>query len=339
MFTSLNASLKTRQAIYNALAPKAPPAVAERFSQISPRDYDELEDYLTQHYFTRTISNDLTVVNEYLSGNDGKMDMYNHLHARLDGFRQTIVPWLNDAMSLDGANILEIGCGTGSSTVALAEQGAHVVGVDIDDASLKVARKRSSIYDVNADFHIANATEVHEKFSDRKFDFIIYFACLEHMTHNERLSSMRSTWNMLDSGGLWCVIETPNRIWYDDHHTAHMPFFMWLPDDLAFKYSKYSPRKKFNSSFDEYSEASFLKFLRAGRGVSYHEFELAMGDPERLDIVSSLSTYSNKRGKLWALGRSLTRSRNSQYESFLRKVCPRLHKGFLDAALDLIIRK
>jgi 2-polyprenyl-3-methyl-5-hydroxy-6-metoxy-1,4-benzoquinol methylase len=332
-------SLQSKQLIYRAIAPKVPQHLANNFKTPSSSNSEHMAEYLAKHYFSKTISDQPDVVKTYLASEEGAVDMSNQSSQRLQRFRSAIIPWLDDAKPLAGARILEIGCGTGSSTVAMAEQGAIVTGVDIDEASLKVARERCSQYGVDAEFHQANATELSSKFAGEKFDFIIYFACLEHMTHEERMSAMKNTWDMLPSGAFWCVIETPNRIWFYDHHTARLPFYMWLPDDLAYKYAKHSPRKSFNSAFNDDSEESFLHFLRAGRGVSYHEFDLTMGISEELDVVSSLASFNQGQSKIWEYVRKLSRSRNSQYEAFLRKVCPNMHPGFLDAALDLIIRK
>ncbi len=332
-------ALKAKQRIYNVVTAKIPAELAEKSKVLHSIDLEILRQYLVDHYFSKTISADPTVVAEYLAGEEGQFDLSNQLIDRLSGFRTNIIPWLNNARPLAGARILEIGCGTGSSTVALAEQGAHVVAVDVDEASLKVAEQRCALYGVNADIYFSNAVDVHTRFANEKFDFIIYFACLEHMTHEERMSAMATTWDMLDEGDMWCVIETPNRIWFDDHHTAKMPFFMWLPDDLAFKYAKLSPRKSLNSAYSDYSDDNFLHFLRAGRGVSFHEFDLTMGSAQTLDVVSSLASYTQSRSKIWSYGRRLVRSRNARYEAFLKKVCPEIHSGFMNASLDLIIQK
>ena len=42
---------------------------------------------------------------------------------RLDFFRNVIVPWIDSIIAIKNLNILEIGCGTGSSTLAFAEKG------------------------------------------------------------------------------------------------------------------------------------------------------------------------------------------------------------------------
>src|SRR6202011_2171032 len=140
----------------------------------------------------------------------------NHLHRRLMDDRERMVPWLESFHPLTGARVLEIGCGTGASTLALAERGAKVTAIDIRADSLRVAEDRCKAYGYTASFVNANAAEVKKHFSSEKFDLIIFFAVLEHMTHEERRAGMRDAWNMLDPGAHLVVIETPNRLWYFD---------------------------------------------------------------------------------------------------------------------------
>jgi 2-polyprenyl-3-methyl-5-hydroxy-6-metoxy-1,4-benzoquinol methylase len=49
---------------------------------------------------------------------------------RLQMGRYELIPWLEHTMPLRGKRILEIGCGTGAATVALAEQGANVAALE-----------------------------------------------------------------------------------------------------------------------------------------------------------------------------------------------------------------
>lgn len=263
-------------------------------------------------------------------------DLLNHLHRRLDDNRRQVVPWLDAARRLDGARVLEIGCGTGSATVPLAEQGARVTAVDIDSRSIELAKNRCRLYGVEARFEQANAAELAGAIAAERYDFIIFYASLEHMTHAERLAAMSRTWSMLASGGLWCVIETPNRLWYYDHHTSHLNFFMWLSDELAVDYLRFSPRDDVRRQVDS-AEDRRLALCRAGRGVSFHEFDLAMGPAEQLDVVSSLPLFYRERDPaLWLHWRL---SNDRRYESFLRRLCPGLHRGFLQPTLYLILRK
>ena len=263
-------------------------------------------------------------------------DLQNHLIRRLGDNRRQVIPWLDAARPLDGATVLEIGCGTGSATVALAEQGAGVTAVDIDSRAIEAAKERCRLYGVEATFFTANAAELAEPIASQRFDFILFFASLEHMTHQERLAAMARTWQMLPSGGLWGVIETPNRLWYYDHHTAHLDFFMWLSDELAVDYARFSPREDIRGAV-EAADDRLLTVRRLGRGVSFHEFELTMGPAANLNVVSSMPLFYRQRDPALRLHWRL--SRDYRFERFLAELCPDLHLGFLQPTLYLLIRK
>lgn len=305
-----------------------PKHLSKKFLKIEDTPACKIKSSLKQNYFTRQIWGDVAVTAEsWLSSDEGKRDLDSHLYDRLNSFRRTVIPWLDHAKPLLGAKILEIGCGTGASTVALAEQGAQVTSVDVDEGSLAVAKDRCQVYGLEVDFYKANAKDLDQLFSNQQFDFIIFFAALEHLTVNERMAAIKNTWDMLSDGSLWCVIETPNRLWHFDSHTSLLPFFYWLPEELAFQYSKFSPRKPFCDAYRDCTEDTMLNFRRQGLGVSYHEFDLAMKKVEELKVVSSLKDY---------LSRIVVKK---SYESFLAKQGPKIHSGFYKEYLNLIIEK
>jgi 2-polyprenyl-3-methyl-5-hydroxy-6-metoxy-1,4-benzoquinol methylase len=295
--------------------------LSKNFRQIDEESWNALRDAL-RGYFDAA----------YLRTEAGRRDADEvHLRGRLEADRNNVVPWLDAARALAGARILEVGCGTGSSTAALAEQGARVIGVDIDARALEVARLRCELHGVRAEFAHLDASEAAERYRAESFDFIIFYASLEHMVHEERIAAIGKTWGMLPEGALWCVVECPNRLWYHDAHTSLLPFYMWLPDDLGFEYSRFSPRENFSDRYREATPAARLEWARRGRGVSYHELELAMDPAATLDVVSSLRSH---RGDRYAPG-----SRERRYAKLLAEICPGLHPGFFEPFLNLIIRK
>jgi S-adenosylmethionine-dependent methyltransferase len=257
-------------------------------------------------------------------------DLAAHLHVRLENNRRFVVPWLNAVRPLKGMRILEIGCGTGSSTVALAEQGAHVIAVDIDAPALEVSRERCRVYGVSAEIIEGNA----ERLVDfGPVDAVLYYAALEHMKHAERMRSLAEAWTALTKGGLLGIIETPNRLWYFDAHTSRLPFYNWLPDDLAFLYSRFSAKEIFRDSYRDPTPESTDHFLRRGRGVSYHEIDLAIGPTQGLETVTSLISYFGWRKKL------RTPRLARRYKALLRQIRPDLHEGWFEPDLDVILRK
>jgi len=307
-----------------------PPHLQANFRTLDKSRSDSVERSLRSHYFSKQAET-------YLSTERGAIDLEDHLFGRLNTARTRIIPWLDEVRSLQNLSILEIGCGTGCCTVALAEQGARVTALDMDQPSLMVAAERCSAYGVEATFVHANAAAVAELFPGHHFDWIIFDASLEHMTIPERLSAMRATWAMLADGDLWTVIETPNRLWYFDSHTSLLPFHMWLPDELAYEYSRFSPRENYRELYRQRSAESELHFLRRGRSVSFHEFDLAMKPASALKVRSSLNTEKHDGGFLRFLKRRSSAEQN--YLSLLRGLAPELHEAFLQSGLYLIIEK
>ena len=129
------------------------------------------------------------------------------------------------------------------------------------------------------------------------------------------------------------IVETPNRLWFFDEHTSQLPFFNWLPDDLAFRYSRYSPRVAFNDLYRDLTSDALEHFLRRGRGASYHEFEIAIAPADELQVVSSLLGHFGWRKTLRQPRAAL------RFKKFLREIRPDLHEGWFEKDLDLIVRK
>lgn len=311
------------------LAPKVPRQLQARFIEIDSDQLSEIRESLRNNYFSANAP-------EYLSTAEGRGDMEAHLTGRLNWDRQNVIPWLDHVRKLSGSTILEIGCGTGASTVALAEQGAHVTAVDIDDLALKDAAFRCSQYGVAADLANANATTLPEIFSGRQFDIVIFYASLEHMTYDERTRAIASAWALLPADGLLCVVDTPNRLAFFDDHTALLPFFHWLPDEIAMQYSKYSSRENFNTAFGKAGDVAHESFMRWGRGISFHEFHLALGDV-KLDSATCLSAFQRKQR--WLKWLKWRLSKNYRFQKLLKEIEPRIPDAFYESGLNLIIKK
>ncbi len=254
-----------------------------------------------------------------------------HLWFRLQEDRVQIIPWLDSFEPLKGQSILEIGCGTGSSAVALAEQGVKVTGIDIDSDSLGVARSRLEAFGLTASLHHLNAVEIKSFFAGKLFDSVIFFASIEHMLYEERIESLRQARHLVKPGGLIVIAETPNRLWFFDGHTSKLPFFHWLDNHTAYEYSRFSNRTGFAECYRDYSsEESRINFLRRGRGFSYHELDIAFGE-DRYMVVSSLSAFQSWRYSVRVSGT------DRKFKSILTQINPSMNPAFADKFLYLSI--
>lgn len=298
-----------------------------RFLPLDPVKLDRFRSHLLDNWSTK----------DYWNSAVGSHQLEEHTVGRLIYDRHEYVPWLNTLRRLDRARVFEIGCGTGSSIFALAEQGSEVTGIDVVPESVEVSRTRLHLFGLGEQsLHEMNATEIDTHFDHQSFDFVIFFASLEHMILDERLRSLRAAWKLLAHTGILCIIEAPNRLWLFDDHTADLPFFHWLPDEIALEYLKQTSRYQ-ASPFDTGSEGAKLELSRRGRGVSYHEIELALGPIGDLEFMVDRHSFQIKQNQLrWVRYRQ---SSNRRYANLLHRQRPDLPIGLFLPYLNIAIRK
>jgi SAM-dependent methyltransferase len=64
-----------------------------------------------------------------------------------------------DAGKLTGKTILEIGCGTGTNAVALAQRGFEVTATDIVAQAIETARRKARVAGLTVDFRVADVLQ------------------------------------------------------------------------------------------------------------------------------------------------------------------------------------
>jgi SAM-dependent methyltransferase len=224
-------------------------------------------------------------------GPDGN---YNSWDMRRRRAGEALLPWIEQTVPLDGKTVLEYGCGAGSVSCAVAARAQKLIGLDIDSALVEVGTIRAAEMGLdNVELVVHPVDEIFEALRARKgdVDVLLLYAVLEHMTVSERLTLLSIAREVVASDGAIVVCETPNRLTYFDFHTAQIPFFQMLPDDLAVEYYRSSSRVDFTASLDEAATrgrpAALDALARWGRGVSFHEFEVTFGDLSKHVLASS----------------------------------------------------
>lgn len=319
-----------REAVY-PLAFPVKDSIARRFVPDDAARLERVRRALVRDYFCDFPTG-------YLDTDTGRVDLANHLRGRREVARRRVLPWLDSLRPLDGARVLEIGCGTGSSTFAFAEQGASVCGLELEARHLSVARERLATAGLDADLRVANVTQAASLFARAQFDLVVFYGSLEHMTLEERLEGLALTFELVREEGLLCIVDAPNRLWHFDRHTSRLPFFDWLPDELAYRYAARSPRPVFREAFGAHGGGTHLEFLRWGRGVSYHEVELALGVRiEELQVEPSQLAHDHRRNPV--LGAAFAASRDGRYRRMLASFAPHVPPAFFEPQLNLAIRK
>ena len=88
--------------------------------------------------------------------------------------------YVNQCAPLAGKSVLDVGCGGGIFSEAMASLGAVVTGIDIGEAALGVARLHSSESGLKLDYRRATAEQLAQTHKDR-FDIVTCLELLEHV--------------------------------------------------------------------------------------------------------------------------------------------------------------
>ncbi len=89
------------------------------------------------------------------------------------------VDYINKRAPLAGKNVLDVACGGGILSEAMAELGALVTGIDASQAPLAVAKMHLKKSGLQVDYHLATA----EKFAEAHSDQFEVVTCLELLEH------------------------------------------------------------------------------------------------------------------------------------------------------------
>lgn len=115
----------------------------------------------------------------------------------LDRYEQ----WLLDQAPAEIGAALDLGCGTGEFTRALARRARRVVGMDLAPGMIEVARERS-VRVPNIEYVVADATTAH--LPEGSFDCVASVATLHHMPLRAMLCRLRKT---LRPGGVLLILD------------------------------------------------------------------------------------------------------------------------------------
>lgn len=116
--------------------------------------------------------------------------------------------WISDVVGgLNNKTIIDVGCGGGILTEAMAAQGAEVTGIDLAKKSLQIARLHSLETGIKVNYQHISAEDMASQHTE-KFDVVTCMEMLEHVPNPA--SIIRACAQMVKPNG-WVFFSTLNR--------------------------------------------------------------------------------------------------------------------------------
>ena len=94
--------------------------------------------------------------------------------------------WIRQQVDLQGARVVDVGCGGGILAESMASAGANVRGIDMAEAPLAVARLHQHESDVAVDYQRSTAEELAAS-EPESFDVVTCLEMLEHVPDPSRV--------------------------------------------------------------------------------------------------------------------------------------------------------
>lgn len=134
----------------------------------------EIRDYWNEHI------HDLEIATEPI-GSIGFFDQLDEY--RFDKLRY--LPKLVDFNGYSGKNLLEIGCGVGIDLVRFAKGGAHVIGIDLAQVSIDLARENFSQRGLIAELRVMNGEAL--EYDDNSFEVVYAHGVLQYTANANKM--------------------------------------------------------------------------------------------------------------------------------------------------------
>lgn len=153
-------------------------------------------------------------------------------YLRYNGILAAYVPWV--LRHVGRSNLLvEIGCGSGSSTAAFAHATDRLVAYDIDPEAVADANRRLGILGLtNAEARLVPAEGAAGAIAQHPdADGVIFYAAIEHLSRADRQAALGAAWAGLKPGGFILIGETRNVI--ADREDFAEQSIHFTPQDLA----------------------------------------------------------------------------------------------------------
>ena len=98
---------------------------------------------------------------------------------------------------------LDLGCGSGTSSIALAQAGWNVTGVDFVPRAIRQARQKARAADLEIDFRLADVTRLGSV--PTPYDLVLDIGCFHGLSPTGKFAYLKQLEHLLNPGGTWLL--------------------------------------------------------------------------------------------------------------------------------------
>lgn len=148
-------------------------------------------------------------------------------------------------------SLLDAGCGNGLISIAFANAGSKVVGVEIEEELVEVARENAKVITNAPEFVFYDGQQL--PFSDQYFDAVVSVSVLEHTS--SPVLYLKEVFRVLKPDGS-LYLAFPNKLWPKETHTGlfFLTYFPLTWRDFLVRLFNRNPLKDNNLHFYGYGD-------------------------------------------------------------------------------------
>lgn len=150
-------------------------------------------------------------------------------------------PWTIEMLNLtkNGESVLEIGCGSGETSLALAKAGRVVSALDLSKSSIRIVEEVIKKSGLQIDIQTYCMDAMGElPFTDQQFDCVFHAGLLEHFYQDERIDMLRK-WKRICKRMVSMVpnaCSVPYRIWKEElERENRWPYGIEMPQKTLYE--------------------------------------------------------------------------------------------------------
>ena len=118
----------------------------------------------------------------------------------------TVPPEVKDFIAKTSpGRALDLGCGSGTSSLALARAGWNVSGVDFSGIAIRIARRKAQTGKLRVDFLVGNAARLPAPVFGIPYDLVLDIGCFHGLSPRDKEAYLQQLERLLTDNGTWLV--------------------------------------------------------------------------------------------------------------------------------------